>query len=174
MILSRSAKERKLLSLSLIRWLIIIAGFLLFIIVSFVLYIRSADSGHRHAEKKAYQIAQNQGGLAEVSKASIHTWDETVWVVSGEDEEGQEWMVWEREQELVKKKVSENVSEQQMLELFATGNAGRKALRILPGWFRGQPVWEIRSRNEPNDGHQLIEFYSFESGTKLRTYWLVS
>ncbi|WP_373229672.1 DUF5590 domain-containing protein [Cohnella sp.] len=174
MILSRTDKERKLPSLSLIRWLVIITGFILFLLVSFVLYIRSADSGHRHAEKKAYQIAQNQGGLKEVNKASIHTWDETVWVVRGEDSEGNEWLVWEREQELVKRKVSENVSEEQMLDMFARENAGRIALRILPGWFQGQPVWEIRSRNEPRDGHQLIEFYSFENGTKLRTYWLAS
>lgn len=174
MILSRHAKERKLPSLSLIRWLVIIAGFLVFVLVSFVLYIRSADSGHRHAEKKAYQIALNQGGLAEVYQASIHTWDETVWVVRGEDEEGQQWMIWEREQELIKQKVSENISEDQMSGIFARDNPGRKALRILPGWFRGQPVWEIRSRNEPKDGHQLIEFYSFENGEKLRTYWLAS
>jgi uncharacterized protein YpmB len=174
MILSRSAKERKLPSLSRNRWLVIIAGFILFVLVSFVLYIRSADSGHRHAEKKAYQIAQNQGGLKEVSKASIHTWDETVWVVSGEDAEGQKWMVWEREKELIKRKVSENITEEQMLEKFYKENVGRKALRILPGWFRDQPVWEIRSRNEPKDGHQLIEFYSFEDGTKLRTYWLAA
>lgn len=172
--LSRSARERRLPSLSLIRWLVVIAGFLVFILVSFVLYVRSADSGHRHAEKKAYEIAQNQGGLAEVSKASIHTWDETVWVVVGKDTEGETWMLWEREQELVKKKVSENVSEEQMLAKFSTDNPGRKALRILPGWFQGQPVWEIRYRNDSDAGKQSIDFYSFEDGTKLRTYWLAS
>jgi uncharacterized protein YpmB len=173
--LSRSDKVRRLPSLSLIRWLVIIAGFILFVIVSFVLYIRSADAGHRHGEKKAYQIALNQGGMEEVSRASIHTWDETVWVVKGKDSEDQPWMIWVRNEELIKKKISEGISEEQMLEEFTKAHSGQKPLRILPGWFQNQPVWEIRYKidtGDPEDDHQSIDFYSFEDGTKLQTFWL--
>ncbi len=174
MILSRSEGQRKVPSLSLIRWLVILTGFIVFVIVSFVLYVRSADSGHRNAENNAVQVGLRQGGLIEVTGAVRHTWDETVWVVTGKDPEGETWMIWERKDDLVKRKVSENMSEKQMLAKFAEEHDGLSPIRMLPGWFQGQPVWEIRYWNESGKQHQSIDFYSFQDGSRLRTYVLSS
>jgi uncharacterized protein YpmB len=172
--LSRSEKERRLPTLSLFRWMVLITGFVVFVIVSFVLYIQSADSEYRKAEREAAQIAQKQGGLVEVSEAVRHTWDETVWVVTGKDSENQIWMVWERKAELVKRKVNENKSEKQMLSMFTQEHAGVTPIRMLPGWFQDQPIWEIRYKNNSDEEHQTIDFYSFKDGTKLKTYVLSS
>lgn len=172
--LSRSEKERKLPSLSLYRWVILITGFIVFVAVSFFLYIRSADSDHRNAQNNAIEIAYKQGGLEEVSEAVIHTWDETVWVVTGKDSEGETWMLWERKDELVKQKVSENISKERMLKKFSEEHAGLKPIRVLPGWFKGQPVWEIRYWNETSKESQSIDFYSLHDGTMLKTYMLSS
>jgi uncharacterized protein YpmB len=174
MILSRSEKERRLPSLSRIRWLILITGFVVFVAVSFFLYIRSADSHHRNAMNNAIEIAHKQGGLKDVSEAVIHTWDETVWVVTGMDSEGETWMLWERKTELVKRKVSENMSKKRMLTKFSEEHVGLEPIRVLPGWFNDQPVWEIRYWNETAKEHQSIDFYSFQDGTKLKTYALSS
>jgi len=171
--LSRSEGQRRMPSLSLSRWLIIITGFIAFVIVSFVLYVRSADTDYRRAEINAIRIAQEQGGLTKVTDAINHTWDETVWVVSGTDSDGQAWMIFERQEELVRKKVSENLSEEQMLAKFAQEHSG-SLIRILPGWFRDQPIWEIRYWNEQNKAHQSLDFYSFEDGKMLKTYVLSS
>jgi uncharacterized protein YpmB len=174
MSLSRSEKERRLPTLSLKRWLVLITGFVVFVIVTFVLYIRSADSEYRKAESKAAQIAQKQGGLVEVSEAVRHTWDETVWVVTGLDSENQTWMIWERKEELIKRKVNENKSEKQMLSIFTQEHAGVTPIRMIPGWFQDQPIWEIRYKINSGDGQQSIDFYSFKDGTKLKTYVLSS
>ncbi|MCD9021154.1 DUF5590 domain-containing protein [Cohnella silvisoli] len=172
--LSRSEGKRKLPSLSLVRWLVVLIGFIVFVIVSFVLYVRSADSDYRNGETKATRIALDSGGLAKVTDAVIHTWDETVWVVTGTDSEGQAWMIWERKTELVKRKVSENMSEKQITAKFALEHGGAAPIRTIPGWFENQPVWEIRYWNEKDHLHQSIDFYSFQDGTKLRTFVLSS
>ncbi|QJD82461.1 cell wall elongation regulator TseB-like domain-containing protein [Cohnella herbarum] len=169
--LSRSEGQRKMPSLSLGRWLIVLAGFIVFVLVSAVLFVRSADSEYRSAEKQAIRIAKAQGGLAEVDEAVSHTWDETVWVVTGKDSEGTEWMIWERKDELIKKKISENISEQQMLAKFAEEHSGTP-IRIIPGWFMNGPAWEVRYWNEKSQEHQSLDFFSFQDGKLLKTYVL--
>ncbi len=170
--LSRSEGQRKMPSLSRTRWIIILTGFILFVVVSLVLYVRSADSDYRQAENRAIRIAKEQGSLTEVTEAVSHTWDETVWVVTGKDAEDQIWMVWERQDELIRKKVSDNMSQQQMLEKFTGEHAGRTPIRIIPGWFKGQPAWEIRYWTDESKQHQSLDFYSFMDGSVLKTYVL--
>ncbi|WP_239614229.1 cell wall elongation regulator TseB-like domain-containing protein [Cohnella mopanensis] len=171
--LSRSEGQRKIPSLSLGRWIVILAGFILFVIVSIVLFVRSADSEYRNGENRAIRIAKEQGGLVEISKSSPHTWDETVWIVTGNDSAGETWMVWERKDELIRKKVSENVSEKQMLAKFSQEHSG-DPIRIIPGWFMDQPAWEIRYWSEKSKQYQSLDFYSFEDGRVLKTYVLSS
>jgi uncharacterized protein YpmB len=171
--LSRSEGQRKFPSLSLTRWLVVVFGFVVFVMVSLVLYVRSADTDYRNAENHAKQVAIKNGGLETVTNVVSHTWDETVWVVTGTDSAGQAWMVWERASELVKRKVDENLSEKRMVDKFSQEHAGLKPIRIIPGWFEGGPVWEIRYWNDSRN-HQSIDFYSFQDGTLLRTYVLSS
>lgn len=172
MSLSRTESFRRLPRVSRLKWLIVGAGFIAFVIVSFVLYIRSADSEYRLAERKAINMAIQQGGLVDADNATIHTWDETVWVVEGTDASGEKWMIWVRAEELVKLKVSDNVSESQMLSRFAETHDGKSPVRMLPGWFQDQPAWEVRYWSEIGKRHQAIDFYAFKDGSKLKTYEL--
>ncbi len=171
--LSRSEGQRRMPSLSLVKWLVILTGFVLFVLVSFYVYVRSADSDYRRAENNAIRIAKEQGSLTDISEAISHTWDETVWVVSGKDADGQDWMIFERSNELVRRKVSENMSKKQMLAKFSQEHGGTP-IRIIPGWFENQPVWEIRYWNEKSKENQSIDFYSFYDGTMMKTYVLSS
>ncbi len=170
---SRSEGKRMLPSLTLGRWLVIVAGFVVFVVVSFVLYVRSADSDYRRAENQAIRIAKEQGELVKVFEAVSHTWQETVWIVTGEDAAGERWTVFELNSEIVRKKASENMTEQQMLDKFAASHTG-KPLRVMPAWFNGQPAWEIRYWNESSGDRQSLDFYSFEDGSLIRTYLLSS
>lgn len=171
--LSRSEGNRRIPSLSLAKWIIVLAGFILFVTVSFVLYVRSADSEYRNSETTAIRIAKEQGGLTDIDEAVTHTWNETVWVVSGTDADGEKWMIFERMNEVVRKKLSENTSEKQMLAKFSEEHNGTP-IRIIPGWFNGEPVWEIRYWNEKSKEYQSLDFYSFENGSMLKTYVLSS
>jgi len=170
--LSRSESLRKGPGISWLRWGVVLLGFIAFAAVSFVLYIRSADSDYRRAERRALAIAKQQGELVDIQRAELHTWQENVWIVTGDDAQGETWMIWERQTELLKLKVSENVSKSRMILKFADSHGGEKPNRILPGWFQGTPAWEIRYWSESGKRHEAIDFYSFKDGTKLKTYEL--
>ena len=170
MSLSRSENRRRLPALSLGRW--IFAGFLLLLAlaVSAVLFIRSEDAGYRRDENRAIQLAKNQGGLTEVERAELYTWNETLWIVIGKDANNESWIIWERNDGLVKKKLSEGFSESRIRERFASERPSADPIRVLPGWFSGQPVWEIRYYKTRSTRQQGIDFYSFQDGTLLQTY----
>lgn len=170
--LSRSESLRRGAGISWLRWGIVLLGFIAFAAVSFVLYIRSADSDYRRAEHRAIAIAKQQGELVDIERAELHTWQENVWIVTGDDAQGETWMIWERQNELLKLKVSENISKSRMIRKFADGHGGEEPNRILPGWFQGAPAWEIRYWSESGKRHEAIDFYSFKDGTKLKTYEL--
>ncbi|MFC5531793.1 DUF5590 domain-containing protein [Cohnella yongneupensis] len=170
--LSRSESFRRMPRISWLRWIIVIFGFIVFLLVSLALYIRSADSDYRHEERRAVAIAKQQGELTDIDSADLHTWQEKVWIVTGDDAQGETWMIWERQSELLKLKVSENVSKTRMINKFAESHAGEQPNRILPGWFQGAPAWEIRYWSETGNHHEAIDFYSFKDGTKLKTYEL--
>lgn len=172
--LSRSQSLRRIPSISRTRWLVLLCGFGLFVIVSFVLFIRSADSNHRDAEIKAMQIAGQYIDFSHIDYAVSHTWDETVWVVKGKDSAGEHWMVFERKDEVVKLKLSENIPEKQIRQKFSDERSGLKPIRVLPGWFQGQPVWEIRYWSQIGSKHQAIDFYSLKDGSRIKTYELPS
>jgi len=173
MSLSRSAGKRSVPRISPGRWFILIAGFVLFAIVCFVLFIRSADSDYRRAEEQAIRIAKTEGGLKDIDETVRHTWDETVWIVSGKDAEGEAWTVFQRQDGIVRLKASEHLSEEQMLEKFAQSHGG-EPIRVMPGWFKDGPAWEIRYWREQGEEHQSLDFYSFTDGAMLKTYVLSS
>lgn len=154
------------------RWIVLLIGFVMFIIVSFVLFIRSADSKYRNAENKAMEIAEEQAGLAVIDYAVAHSWDETVWVVKGKDSAGEAWMIFERKEGIVKLKVRDTLSEKQIRRKFTEERSGIKPIRVLPGWFHGQPVWEIRYWSPIGKKHQAIDYYSLTDGSRLITYEL--
>jgi len=173
MSLGRGESRRNVPTLTPGKWAILIAGFVVFAIVCAVLFVRSADADFRRAENQAIRLAKAQGGLTGIDEATTHTWNETVWVVSGKDAEGTEWMVFERSGEIVREKASELLSKQQMLDKFAAIHEG-SPIRMLPGWFEGKPAWEIRYWNEKSRKHQSLDFYSMKDGAMLKTYVLSS
>jgi uncharacterized protein YpmB len=172
MILSRSESRRRLPALSLIRWLFLATLILLMLASFLVLYIRSVDADYRGGENRALALAKVQGGLTEIGEIVLYTWDEPIWIVRGRDHDNVEWILWERNDGIVKEKVSEGYSEPRIRERFAADRPAADPVRVLPGWFAGQPVWEIRYIRAPLSRQQSIDFYSFKDGTVLKTYVL--
>lgn len=172
MSLSRSETLRKIPRISWGRWLVVFAGFVVFVLVCFVLYIRSADADYRRAETRAIAYAKQQGGLTDIDAVDLHTWEENAWIVTGKDADGEQWMIWVRQSDYVKLKVSENVSKARMIGIFTAAHGGEKPIRILPAWFQDAPAWEVRYWNDAGVRHEAIDFYSFKDGSKLKTYEL--
>lgn len=171
---SRIAERRRQSPWTGWRLSLIVLGFLVFVAVLFVVYIRSADAEYRVEERAAIAKAKQEAGLKKIDSVSKHVWDDSVWVVEGKDASNTAWFVWERQDGSVKEKVADGLSEDGIRDRFKSDRPGKKIVRLLPGWFSGQPAWEIRYIDNPDSKRQAIVFYSFKDGTALKTYNLVS
>lgn len=169
---SRKRTEFRRFRLSRVRWIILACSFVLFVLVSFYLYVRAADTDHRRGEKQAMRLAKAESGVHEVTGAYDHTWDEKVWVVAGKDAEGKAMMVWQLSTGPLVLKEGEFVDENAMRAQFAASHEGRPPIRMLPGWFQGEPVWELRYWKDDDRRRQAIDFYSARDGKWLKTYEL--
>lgn len=168
--LSRTESRRRLPVMTPARWAAAAVTILVAAVMSAVLYFRGVDAEYREEEERAIRLAIEQGGLVQADRAVSYTWDETMWIVIGKDQEGQDWIVWERADGLEKRKISDGYSEARIRERFAAERPSARPIRVLPGWFEGRPVWEIRYERTPGSDQQGIDFYSFEDGTLLQTY----
>lgn len=171
---SRIAERRRQSVWTGWRLTLILLGFLVFVAVVFVVYVRSADADYRGEERAAAAKAKQEAGLTEVDNVSKHVWDDSVWVVEGKDASDTDWFVWLREDGVVKEKATEGYDDERIRSRFNADHPGKKIARLLPGWFSGQPAWEIRYIDDPASKRQAIVFYSFNDGSQLKTYNLVS
>jgi uncharacterized protein YpmB len=172
MSLSRSESRRRLPDLTRRRWVAAAVMFVVVVVACLVLYLRAMNAGYRAEETVGVNVAKTQAGLVEIDQSVFYTWQESMWIVRGKDKDGQAWVVWERKDGLVKMKLSEGFPEARMRERFAADRPAARAVRVLPGWFSGSPVWEIRYDKGDKSGQQAIDFYSFKDGSLLKTYEL--
>ena len=170
MSLSRAEERKRPPIMTGRRWTLLILGFLVFVIVIFVIYVQSAGAGYRNEKDDAIRLAKKEAGIAKTTDAVKHVWDESVWVVTGKDADGVKWIVWERQAGIVKEKEDDGLNEAAAKRRFAEEHPGQQIVRVLPGWFENQPAWEIRYVSDPESERQAIDFYAFKDGTKLKTY----
>lgn len=168
--LSRTESRSRLRQIPLGRWIVAVLLLFAAIAAAFVLYVRAADSDYRDGKRQATALAIEQGELTEIERVTSYTWEESLWILQGKDASGETWMLWERGDGFVKRKLSESRSEEQMLAQFGLQLPAAEPIRIQPGWFGNAPVWEIRYRQSPDTERQSIGFYSFEDGKLIRTY----
>jgi len=169
MSLSREETRRRPPLMTARRWVVVAAGFVLFVLVAAVLYVHEAGAAYRDEERNAIAIAREQAGLVDIGDAEVHTWDEKIWIVTGRDADGTEWFVWERPEGLVKERAADGLTRQAMADRFAALHPDCPILRMLPAWFQNQPAWEIRYMADSASKRQAIDFYAFKDGTKLQT-----
>ncbi|MEK0314080.1 cell wall elongation regulator TseB-like domain-containing protein [Cohnella sp. 56] len=152
----------------------IIAGFIVFVAVLFALYVRSADEDYRRESHDAIARAKQEAGLTKIEAATKHVWEQSVWVVEGRDGTNTEWFVWLRDDGTVKEKASDGLTQSEAEQRFESGHPGKKIVRTLPGWFSGQPAWEIRYIDDAKEARQAIVFLSFKDGSELKSYNLIA
>lgn len=170
MSLSRAEERKRPSIMTGRRWTMLILGFLVFVCVIFVLYVKSAAADYQNEKDDAIRLAKKEAGIVKQTDAVKHVWDESVWVVTGKDADGVKWFVWERQSGIVKEKADDGLSEAVVKQRFAEEHPGKKIVRVIPGWFENQPAWEIRYVSDPATERQAIDFYSFLDGTLLKTY----
>lgn len=90
-------------------------------------------------------------------------WDEVTWVVKGEDELGQEMMVWLRDgveayEEPISNGFSESAIRQQIIELYP----GIQIVRLVPGVYNNQYVWQLFYKDATHHYYCFFDFYNGE------------
>jgi uncharacterized protein YpmB len=144
---------------------------LMAILIAFAMwYVREAGSDYAREEREAVRRTMQEAGLVSVEWAFRHAWDDSVWVVLGTDGEGVRWMVWETPDGYIRERESDLVGEAELRAMIRNDEPGRKILRVVPGWFQGEPVWEVRYIADSEEGRQAIDFYSARDGAKRKTY----
>lgn len=152
-------------------WVWLAAVLLLSSLALVVWLVRQAGSDYAMEEREAVRRVMREAGLVSVEWAFLHVWDDRVWVVLGTDGEGVRWMVWETPDGYVREREADLVSEAELRAMIRNDDPERRILRIVPGWFQGEPVWEVRYyRTGPDEDRQAIDFYSARDGTKRKTY----
>lgn len=170
MSLSRAEERKRASFMTVSRWIWLIVCFLVFVCVFFVVYVKTAVSDYDDERNAAIRQAKKEAGIAQTIDAVKHVWDESVWVVTGKDESGVKWFVWERKDGIVKEKAEDGLSSDDIAGRFKEAHPETDVVRVLPGWFENQPAWEIRYVIDAASERQAIDFYAFRDGTKLKTY----
>ncbi|NMO98007.1 DUF5590 domain-containing protein [Paenibacillus lemnae] len=139
------------------------------------IYYSDVMSGIWDEERAAVQTARQHGGLGKVQKTYHSVWDKDsiYWVAAGQDGEGQDIMVWIKftedgkpagEQAVHAERISDGTSEQQIMSLIDRDLPGAEILRLLPGMYDGEYVWQLHYKNEKGTHYR---FFRFQDGAPI-------
>ena len=169
---TRTKRQRRR-GITITQWIALTSGVLLSALLLVVLYVRSADAEYRQGESQALELARTQAGIVQADRVLSYTWDETLWIVIGKNEEDRDLIVWQRESGIETAYLEEGFAEAEIIASFQADRPSARLIRILPGWFHGIPVWELRYYPDPDSSEQGLDFYSFRTGKLLKTYTLL-
>lgn len=146
-------RKKKRLTL-LDQWMI---GVLMIIVTGFIAYgvfVFSAVHPYSKLQAQAIQLAKDHADLVSIDSFSVVTTDETVYSVSGEDQNGQTIgvLIPKDGKEIRLINFDEGVT---ALSLRAGDNA------VNLGVYKGKIIWEVNSIDN-------FEIYDFKSGEKIR------
>ncbi|GAA0135505.1 hypothetical protein YSY43_23450 [Paenibacillus sp. YSY-4.3] len=116
-------------------------------------------------ESAAIQTAKQQTGIVSVDKTWKSVWDEICWVVQGKNENGEDLMVWLPESgEPHEELLSGGTSEQQIREIVKNELPGIRIVRLMPGIYEGEYVWQLFYKEKE---HHYYQFFKFSDGSIL-------
>jgi uncharacterized protein YpmB len=159
--------------MTLKRWIILITVCLVLLITAFFLYFREIQSPQWTAIKDAKEQAAKAADLTSVETVYHHIWNKESWIITGVNQADEEVFVWLTEDKLPEiVKASEGISEQTLKNTFKNEKPDAQIKRIQPGLLDDKKVWEVYYANGQKPQHFLYDFYSFDTGTLIKTYTL--
>lgn len=118
-----------------------------------------------NGERAAVERAVREAGLTEHTKVWKSVWDEVCYVIEGKNENGQDVMIWLLEgKEPEVRLLSSGVSEDQINSIVRDTLPGIKVVRLLPGVYNSQLVWQLFYKQED---HYYYRFFSYSTGDPL-------
>ncbi|MBU5674438.1 DUF5590 domain-containing protein [Paenibacillus brevis] len=147
------------------KWILlsfIILAFILLGLYRFYLYVYD-DTWQ--AENLAVQRAKAETTLVKSDEVWKSVWDKVCWVVEGQNEDGEQVMVWLPEGGQAEVKLlSEGVSESQVRSIIKEELPNSTIVRLMPGIYENEYVWQVFYKEK---AHHYYKFYRFSDGKPL-------
>ena len=155
------------------RWAVIVLLSIGLVLVLILLYFQWARSDDAHEEREAVRRAMDEAGLGKAKSAVKFVWDEVVWVVRGELQEGADVYVWVFTDRVEITDAGEAYDADALRKDVLREHPDASINRIRPGYAEGRRIWEVwYSRTENGVKRHFYKFYAFEDGSPIETYRL--
>ncbi|WP_054957605.1 cell wall elongation regulator TseB-like domain-containing protein [Paenibacillus dakarensis] len=158
------------------KWaLLSITGFLL-IVLGIQIFYSYVMADTWNEEKMAIKAAQEYGGLMKTGKTYKSVWDKEsiYWVVSGQNADNKDIMVWVKFTEEHKpagqsetvhtELLSDGISEARMRNQIMKDLPGAAIERLVPGMYEGEYVWQLLYELNHEAKYR---FYRFKDGAPI-------
>ncbi|MBO2943141.1 DUF5590 domain-containing protein [Paenibacillus sp. F411] len=142
---------------------------ILLVLLFVQIYYNDVMSRSWEKERAAVQAARQYGGLGKVEKTYRSVWDENsnYWVASGLDTKGENIMVWVKFTKdgvpaggdfVHAESLKDGMSEKQMSSLISSQFPEVSMLRLVPGMYENEYVWQLHFRDEGKTGYRFFRF----------------
>jgi uncharacterized protein YpmB len=155
------------------RWAVIILLLIGLVLVLVMLYFQWARSDYAREERAAVRRVMAEAGLGKVESADKFVWDDIVWIIRGEREDGADVYVWAFPDRVETVDAGEAYDADRLRQDVLRAIPDASVIRIRPGFADGRRIWEVwYSRTENGVERHFYGFYAFEDGSPIATYRL--
>ncbi|MCF2942590.1 DUF5590 domain-containing protein [Paenibacillus tarimensis] len=156
------------------RWAILGSLATILILLLLNLYYQWVQSDIRREERAAERIAVDAAQLTDISETEKFVWDEVVWVVRGSAHDGQKVMVWVTDGKADVVPETLGVTEHQIKSKLLAARPEAEIIRIRPGLYNGQKIWEAYYSLPEEPKRYYYEFFSFTDGSPIIQFRLTN
>ena len=144
---------------------------LILLIVATVAFYRSIQNDYYAENDRAAQIALAQTSLTRADHVDYFTGDDIYRIVYGVNESGDKLIVWVSEDDVHEALVSDGITRDAVRAAVKERYGKADILRIVPGKFKEDYVWEAYfAREEDGQRRFYYDYYRFTDGERLDTY----
>ncbi|AKS38645.1 copper amine oxidase [Anoxybacillus gonensis] len=154
-----------------VRKIIIAFACVLFAALSLYIHAYSeAVSSKNESEQRAVKQAEKKG-IVQVTDVYTYRGNDVYVIVTGKDDEGEQWIVWvtEKGKVAVMHRASEGITKQEALSSVKPYRP-KTVISVKLGMEKGIPLWEITYIDEQN--RYSFYYVRFEDGAFLKRYHL--
>lgn len=154
------------------KWLFIVLAIVILSIVCFSIFYMSIRSPIKDDRERAIQYVLSETDIKEVIDVSFYNGSNHYQVITGMDEKGEEWIAWysEEEDKLIKRRKSQGLSENEVLNIVKQQLEVKKIKNIRLGIENNLPVYEVTYIDD--EDRYAYYYLTFNDGTFVKRYSL--
>ncbi|AWB44974.1 hypothetical protein DCC85_12590 [Paenibacillus sp. CAA11] len=153
------------------RWILVAIMAVILVFIGVYQYYIYVQKDTWKAEDAAILRAKKEAGLVQTTEVTKSVWDTVCWVVEGKNADGEDIMVWLDGDSAPHIELKSNgLSKQAMTNKVKSELPDARIVRLLPGVYEGQYVWQLFYKA---DDHYYYRFYRFSNGQPLSEQFTV-